>query len=128
MKRLLFAAALAIGALLATAGCDRIGAPETPQQKVFAAGTGYETATKAALVYLTLPRCAAPKVQPCSEPGVVEQVKKADAVVYAALIQAKTVVVDPSKTATVANAAVTALQSALTVFNAVLAQYQIGGS
>lgn len=130
MKRFLTAIgatlmAIPLAALLLSA-CNQLGSPQTAQQKVFAAGTVYETAVKAALVYVNLPRCITPKVQPCSEPGVVDEIKKADNVAFAALTQAKAVVTDPTKTASVANAAAASVESALIVFNAVLVQYRIG--
>lgn len=125
MKRVFLGLAAVIG-LAIVAACSQFGSPQTAQQKVFAAGTVYETVTKAALVYVSLPRCAAPKVQPCSEPGVVDEIKKADNVAYAALTQAQAIVVDPAKTGSVANAAAASVESALVVFRAVLTQYKIG--
>lgn len=122
MKRL----ALALCAALLLAACGAVGSPQTAAQKVFAAGTVYEATAKTALVYLELRRCAESVPQPCSVPAVAEEIKKADAVVYTALIQAKAVVVDPTKTASVADSAVTALQSSLAVFGAVMTQYKIG--
>lgn len=127
MKRFLTGLAVLVGVAL-IAACAQFGSPQTAQQKVFAAGTVYETAVKAALVYVNLPRCVTPKAQPCSEPGVVDEIKKADNVAFAALTQAKAVVTDPTKTATVANAAAASVESALVVFNAVLSQYKILGA
>lgn len=98
----------------------------TPQEKVYAAGVGYQTAGPPFLTYANLPRCSATRPQPCSDQAVIDEVKRADNVVYVALEQAKAVVVDPTKTESVAAAAASAVEYALSVFTSVLAQYNIG--
>lgn len=102
--------------------------PQTPAQSVFAAGTSYKAAAEVALTYIRLPRCSEAVAVTCSKQSVVDEIKRADNVAHEALTQARAVVADPSKTATLKDAAVSTVTAALATFTAVLDQYEIGGA
>lgn len=119
------AQATSLAMLVALGACSSTPAtaPPTPAQSVFQAGLDYRVATAAILIYEALPLC--PAIPVCKKPGVVDELKKADAVAYAALTQAHSVVIDPTKTATAVGASVAALQSGVVVLQEIIKQYSL---
>ncbi len=98
--------------LLALAGC---ATPETPQQAVFAAKSGYATALTAAVAYKALSDCSrAPP--PCSDYAVIVQLRKADDVAAAALDAAESAVRTPGFGESVIASAVGSAKAALAAF------------
>lgn len=82
MKRIILTAALVAG--LALAGCAV--APKDPAQAVYLIQGDYVAALTAAVKYKQLPRCGQPLAGPvCSEEKVVELLRGADDLAYAAL-------------------------------------------
>lgn len=106
-------ALVALTVLLCGFGCTT---PQTPQQAVFQAQTGYVTAAKGVNVYLDLPRCSASQSAPCSDPAVVEKIKLADLVAYTALKDAEKTVRDPGTDGTRAQVAATYATGAIKAF------------
>lgn len=102
-------------ALALYAGLGGCAAPESPQQSVFQAKSGYAVALTAAVAYKRLPDCTkAP--QPCSDKAVVTQLQKADTVASTALDAAETAVRTPGFGDAVVASSVTAARSALDAF------------
>ncbi len=103
--------------LLFLAGC---ATPESPQQSVFQAKSGYAVALTAAVAYKRLPDCTrAP--QPCSDKAVVAQLQRADTVASTALDSAENAVRTPGFGQSVVSSAVTAAQAALQAFTSITA-------
>lgn len=96
--------------------------PNTPQQTVYAAKATYVGAAETALRYMNLPRCAAPAVQPCSSQAVVDGIKKADNIAFAALEQAEAVVRTPGFGESAVTSAVAAAQGAVRAFVEIVPQ------
>lgn len=106
-----FKRGLAVGCLLLVSACS--GA-ETPAQIVFAAKERYKVALSLAVEYNKLPRCdipAAPLV--CSEPRVVDILRKTDEAADAALDNAEVVVRTPGATEDALSLAVASAQAAV---------------
>lgn len=122
MKIRAFLAGLALAAL---ASCASTGGGTTPAQAVFAAKSAYAGVLTAAVVYESLPRCAASVPKPCSDPAVVAQLRKADTTASTALDAAEAAVRTPaigadaaSKAIQTANLALAALQAIVTTVGA----------
>jgi hypothetical protein len=107
---------ITLALVAALAGCAAV--PDTPEQTVFAAKTGYAVALSAAAAYKNLPVCSEKVPVPCRQPAVMAQIQKADIVAAASLDAAEAAARTPSVGATAtaraiqaANAALAALQS-----------------
>lgn len=85
--------AFACFALIATtaASCPS-GVAETPQQRVFALKTEYAALLQVAVGYESLPRCPETTASACSDPKIVETMRKVDTNVVQALDAAETAV------------------------------------
>lgn len=118
MKRYL--APLLLAAALA--GCATTPGGGTPtlavsaQQSVFAAKTAYGVALSAAVAYESLPRCATPAVQPCSNLAIVTQLRQAQPVARGALDAAEAAVRTPNLGTDAISTAVAAANAALAAF------------
>lgn len=119
MKRSLIA--LMLAASLAACANMPGGAPETPEQAVFAAKSTYATALTAAVAYKRLPACSATRPMPCSEPALVAQLQKADNVAAAALDAAEAAARTPRVGSTVTAKAVQAAQASLAAMTSLVA-------
>jgi hypothetical protein len=96
----------AVGALLLLAGCIHTGdtpegpsaSPQSAEQTLFAAQTGYNAALATLVFYETLPRCTEeqgdvePAARICSDPDVVKKIRVSENAAYATLEAAKGVV------------------------------------
>lgn len=92
--------------------------PESPQQSVFQAKSGYAVALTAAVAYKRLPDCVrAP--QPCHDAKVLAQLQKADTVASTALDSAENAVRTPGFGSSVISSAVAAAQAALSAFTSI---------
>jgi hypothetical protein len=92
--------------------------PTTARQGVFAVVTAYDGAVKTAVAYAGLPRCGAvgaPVV--CSHATVVVQLAKANVVAMPSVNALTTVAADKTKSNSAVQVALTAAQSAVTVFS-----------
>lgn len=127
--------ALSLACALALAGCATSTAPTgtavpvvtaSPTAPAFsdaqagqamvAARTGYGTALAAATAYGKLPTCSATQHAPCHDAALLRQLQKADAVAYAALDAADTILMQPALGTGARNSAVAAAQAALAAF------------
>ena len=119
MKRFLFRL-LAPGLLLAAlAACPSLEA-ETPAQRVFALKAEYRAVLALAVDYESLPRCPAVTTPVCSEPDVVELLRRADARASLALDGAEQVVRSPAASAGDLALALEAARAAVAVLRQVL--------
>lgn len=108
MRKLLIAPLLL---LLAVVGCS--GA-STPAQMVFAAKSRYQIALDLADQYEDLPRCTLPDAPiACSDPGIVDVLRKTDLAADSALDNAEIVVRDPASTESALSLAVASAQAAV---------------
>lgn len=114
MKRLFAVAILTLVAACATA-------PQNAEQTVFQARTAQNVALRAAIGYAELPACREPKVQPCADKEVVDQLKLASRVTDQALTAAETAVRTPGFGTNVISSAVAAGTSALAAFQTIVA-------
>lgn len=107
--------------VLVMAGC---AAPQSPQQSVFQAKSGYAVALTAAVTYKRLPDCTkAP--QPCSDKAVVAQLQKADNVAATALDSAESAVRTPGFGKDVVNSAIAAANAALAAFTSITSTLKV---
>jgi hypothetical protein len=84
------AASIVVVVGLWLSGCSSL--PEDPRTAVFAAKERYAVALTVAVEYESLPRCNGEAVSVCSEPSVVEVIRKVDSAAIAALDNAESVV------------------------------------
>lgn len=96
---------------------------DKPSQQVFAIHQSYDLALTGAVAYRQLPPCATPAVQPCRDPVVLEQIRKADLVAKPAMDAAQSAVRTPSFGEDVAQSAITAARAAMTALQAIIAQF-----
>jgi hypothetical protein len=114
---LYLAVALALGLL---AGCaSRLA--ETPAQMVFAVQTEYNGLLAIALAYESMPRCSETRPQPCSDPLIVEEIRKADNDAWAALLAAQEVVRSGQLQGSVFDASMVIAKGLIQTFTNVLA-------
>lgn len=113
---------IVLAALLLTA----CATPQSPQQSVFQAKSGYQVALTAAVAYKRLPVCSVPAKPPCSEKAIVAQLQRADNVTAAALDAAESAVRSPNFGQDVTKSAIAAAQSALNAFVAITSQLSTG--
>jgi hypothetical protein len=110
---------------LALLGCASGGAPQDPQQSIYALQSGYRTALTVAVAYKQLPPCGmATSPLLCSSPKVVAQVQQADDVAYQAIKAAETTVRTPGAGAN-AQTALVAAQQALAALTSITATLQV---
>lgn len=109
---------LTLALCVALAGCAAGPGTTTPAQTVYAAKSAYAAALTVAVAYESQKRCAPAVPQPCSDPDVVAQLRRADKVAAASLDAAEAAVRTPvigpdaaGKAIAAANAALTALQA-----------------
>ncbi|MDJ0944214.1 MAG: hypothetical protein QNJ30_12150 [Kiloniellales bacterium] len=88
-------ALLASGLLALVAACASLEA-ETPAQRVFALKSEYRAVLALAVDYESLPRCPSETTPVCSEPEVVELLRRADRRAELALDGAEQVVRSPA--------------------------------
>lgn len=117
MKLLLIIAALVL------TGCNAT-VPKSPQEIVFEAKAAHAVALRTAVAYRELPPCN-PAPQPCHDPAVVDQLRRADKVADAALDAAENVVRAPGFSENVIGTAVKAAQEALNAFTAIVATLNV---
>lgn len=113
----------ALVAPLALAGCKSMFG-ETPQQQVYAAKSAYHEAVKLALIYESLPRCAAGQTfadNKCSDAKVVDTIRKADDVAAATIDGAEKTVRDPAASDSNLSLAVVAAQNTVAAFTSIIA-------
>lgn len=80
----------------------------TAQQRVFGAQADYTALLAVAVVYESQPRCLTPAIQPCSDIGVVNEIRRADRDARVALDSAMAIVRTPGITESTAALAVSA--------------------
>ena len=90
-----FLALLASGLLALVAACASLEA-ETPAQRVFALKSEYRAVLALAVDYESLPRCPRATTPVCSEPEVVDLLRRADSRAEVALDGAEQVVRSPA--------------------------------
>lgn len=110
---------LLIASLFFVTACAGNGDPETV---VFQTRTGYTSLLVAAVQYESLPRCPETTDKLCSDPGIVEILRKADDTAKAALDAAENTVrnhpeIDADFAVAAAQNAVEALRVILTTYN-----------
>lgn len=110
-----YAITLLAGLLLAA--CSSFKA-ETPQQRAFALQVDYNAVAAALLSYESRPRCPAP--HPCSDPSIVDEIRKADNDAFAALQAAQKAITTGDANGPSAYKALTAFEAALTAYRAIL--------
>lgn len=108
--------------VLVMAGC---AAPQSPQQSVFQAKSGYAVALTAAVTYKKLPPCGQPVKMPCSDKAVVAQLQKADNVAATALDSAESAVRTPGFGKDVVNSAIAAANAALAAFTSITSTLKV---
>lgn len=67
---------------LAACGGERLHKPTTAGNAGTTALVAYFAANRAAVKYIELPRCATPRVLPCSDQAVVDKIARADTAAY----------------------------------------------
>lgn len=67
---------------LAACGGERLHKPTTAGNAGTTALVAYFAANRAAVKYIELPRCATPRVLPCSDQAVVDKIALADTAAY----------------------------------------------
>jgi hypothetical protein len=121
MLLLVFAAAIA-GCASTPGGASPPGV--SAQQVVFDAKLAYGVALKVAETYESMPRCSVTVKQPCSDPAIVDQIRKAQPVARGALDAAESAA-RSNLGGDVTSKAITAANTALAAFQAITAL--IGG-
>lgn len=114
--KLIFASLLG---LLLLAGCAATEG-ETPQQIVFGLKSDYKAVLELAVTYESLPRCPQPDTAVCSEPEVVDLLRKADNHANTALNGAEEVVRSEAASKSTVDLAVESATKALDVFRNVV--------
>lgn len=107
----------AILAALIVAGCA--GSFQSPETTVYTIRSGYVVALQAAVTYETQPRCPAEPV--CSDPEIVDLLRKSDLTAKAALDAAETTVRNHPEID--AGFAIDAARNAVSAFQAILPLY-----
>ena len=115
-----FARLLAPWLLAALAACASLEA-ETPAQRVFALKSEYRAVLGLAVDYESLPRCPGAATPVCSEPAVVELLRRADRQAELALDGAERVVRSPAASQGAVALAVEAAGAAVAVLRQILA-------
>lgn len=110
---------LAPGLLAALAACASLEA-ETPAQRVFALKSEYRAVLGLAVDYESLPRCPAVTTPVCSEPAVVELLRRADGRAEIAMDRAEQVVRSPAASQGAVALAVEAAGAAVAVLRQIL--------
>ncbi|MCG8597249.1 MAG: hypothetical protein MI785_23155 [Kiloniellales bacterium] len=105
--------------LAALAACASLEA-ETPAQRVFALKAEYRAVLALAVGYESLPRCPVAPTPVCSEPAVVDLLRRADGRAEIALDGAEQVVRSPAASEGAAALALEAAGAAVAVFRQLL--------
>jgi hypothetical protein len=122
--------ALALVALSLLAGCATFSTKNTidtasAANRVYAAKVGYTALQTAAVAYNRLPRCTPANRPVCSEPAVVDQLRKGNAAAVATLDSAEDVVRTPNVNQDVVEFSVVAAENAVKAFQGIVKTYNI---
>lgn len=117
--------ALIMPVLMANGACDKVtGGAETPAQVVFALKSRYEVALIAANKYEDFKRCTVvPKTTPCSDPEVVQAIRRADNAVKLAMDAAERVVRDPNALKSTKDLVIASARESLSALTVLIADY-----
>lgn len=99
-------------------GCSTTA--QNPQQVVFQMRGTQNVLLRAAVEYKELKTCENPKVQPCADKGIVNQLQLADRVTDTALNAAETAVRVPGFGKSIIDSAIAAAGSALSAFQTIV--------
>lgn len=94
------------------------------QQKVLAAETAYEAPLRLAIAYNARPRCTVPKtITLCSDPGAIEQIRKANHNIMTAFDAAMNVASTPGVSESAVTAAIATATNAIGPLQSILDSY-----
>ncbi len=93
------------------------------QRTIFAAKEGYGVSERLAITYASLARCKVPRVMPCSDQAVIDQMTKARDISRDTLAAAQGVVDNPAFGNDALSTAVIAAQSGLAAFQSLANTY-----
>lgn len=120
----IFLSLLAAFALAACAQSTPTASTAALQQKVLAAETAYEAPLRLAIAYNARPRCTVPKtVTLCSDPGVIEQIRKANHNIMTAFDAAMNIASTPGVSESKVTAAITVATDAIGPLQQILDSY-----
>lgn len=117
---------LVIGFVLLLAACASMEA-KSPAQRVYAIQADYNALLSAAVAYESQPRCVEgqSRVNPCSDPKAVAEIRKGDDAAAAALKAAQDTVRTPGATANAVSLALTGASNAVAALRSILTTYGV---